>query len=252
MERKSFKGFEVKDAEKGIVEAIFSTFGVVDHDGDVVMPGAFEDGKSVTIGAYNHGSVRGSMWPVGKGTISTTKKDARVTAQFFMDTTPGKDAFNAVKGMGEIQEWSYAFDVLEEAKPDREEFPGAFRILKKLDPFEISPVIRGASIGTRTLAAKDLDSFIEELKETVIPIRFQLVEEKPTGENEEKADSEEKTDPPEEGGDPPAGETDGSGEEEKASEAPAEEATNEEARKEFEREAKAEAERFRRNMERYT
>ena len=34
--------------------ATFSRFNVIDHDGDVTRPGAFEDGKAVLVGAYQH------------------------------------------------------------------------------------------------------------------------------------------------------------------------------------------------------
>ena len=72
MSTKSLGRFEVKDADKGQVAAVFSTFDVVDLDGDVTKSGAFEDGAEVVISAYGHQSWQG-MLPVGKGTIRQTK-----------------------------------------------------------------------------------------------------------------------------------------------------------------------------------
>jgi hypothetical protein len=53
--------------EKGAVRAIISTMNVVDHDGDLVLPGAFGQ-QRVIISAYGHGSWQGAL-PVGKGRI---------------------------------------------------------------------------------------------------------------------------------------------------------------------------------------
>ncbi len=56
---KSLTRFEVKDAEEGVVEAVFSTFDVVDSDGDITRKGAFDDGASVLISAYGLAMRRG-------------------------------------------------------------------------------------------------------------------------------------------------------------------------------------------------
>jgi hypothetical protein len=36
------------------VSAVFATFGVIDRDGDLALPGAFEDGAEVDISSYGH------------------------------------------------------------------------------------------------------------------------------------------------------------------------------------------------------
>lgn len=144
---------ELKAGDSGQVTAIFSTFDVVDHDGDVTLAGAFEDGAKVRISAYNHTSWGGAL-PVGKGVIHADTKQAVMDGQFFTDTTHGRDTFNTVKQLEEIGEWSYGFDVIESSDGMFEDRP--VRFLKQLKVHEVSPVLLGAGIGTRTLAAKSL------------------------------------------------------------------------------------------------
>lgn len=142
---------EVKDADKGQVSAIFSTFNVVDSDGDVTLPGAFADGAPVRISAYGHTTWQGAL-PVGKGTVRTTGTEAILEGQFFMDTTAGRDTFAVVKEMGGLQEWSYGFDIDEADQGERD--GQMVRILRSLTVHEVSPVLLGAGVGTRTLAVK--------------------------------------------------------------------------------------------------
>lgn len=149
---KSLSHVEVKSASKGQVEAVFSTFNVIDKDGDVTFPGAFTDGEEVVISTYGHEVWKGGL-PVGKGHIRTTRTEAILDGQFFMDTTAGRDHFEVVKAMGPRQEWSYGFDVLHQ--PETGMFQGRkANFLKKLKVYEVSPVFQGAGINTRTLAVK--------------------------------------------------------------------------------------------------
>jgi hypothetical protein len=73
----------------------------------------------------------------------------------FLATTDGRDTFECLKEMGSDQEWSFGFRILgAEVPSDDERKQGARRILTKLDAFEVSPVIVGAGVGTRTTAVK--------------------------------------------------------------------------------------------------
>lgn len=166
---------EIKDADKGLIEATFSTFGVTDHDKDVTLPGAFEEGAKVVISAYGHRSWMGEM-PVGRGKIRVEGDRAVLEGKFFMSTERGRETFETVKQMGDLQEWSYGFDVLETGEVTQElREKGVRRVLKKLKVFEVSPVLRGAGIGTETLSAKSADvpksepTEIEAPAETVSP-----------------------------------------------------------------------------------
>lgn len=151
------KGLELKitDADKGEVEAVFSTFNVIDHDGDVLLPGAFEDGAKVRISAYGHRSWWGDL-PVGRGVIRAEKDRAVLEGQLFLSTEGGRETFEVIKQMDELQEWSYSLDEIETALVSDlpENLRGANRAIRKVKVFEVSPVLAGASIGTQTLSVK--------------------------------------------------------------------------------------------------
>lgn len=153
MANKSFSGVEIKSADKGQVSAVFATFNVIDKDGDVTLPGAFENGAKCVISAYGHKSWNGEL-PVGSGYIRTTATEAILEGQFFMDTTQGRDTFNAVKQLAAqgLGEWSYGYDVLDAMPGD---FEGqSVQYLKRLFVSEVSPVLVGAGVNTRTVGVK--------------------------------------------------------------------------------------------------
>lgn len=158
---KSLRGVrvEIKDADRGEVDAVFATLGVKDSDGDVTLPGAFEAGAPVVISAYGHASWGGAL-PVGKGTIREVKNEAIMSGQFFMDTTHGRDTFLTVKGLGPIQNWSYGYDPVDYSFG---EFEGdQVRFLAKQQVHEVSPTLLGAGVNTRTLGTKGASTFIGE------------------------------------------------------------------------------------------
>ena len=161
---------EVKDADQGIVEAVFSRFDVVDLDGDVTRKDAFTDGAPVRISAYNHASWSGAL-PVGKGVLRVRDDVAVMQGEFFLQTTQGRDTFEVIKQMGDLQQWSYGFDV---TKHSFGEFDGQkdVRFLEGLQVHEVSPVLLGAGIDTMTLAVKNAArglSFTQEA-ETVLAV----------------------------------------------------------------------------------
>lgn len=154
MDSKSLAGIEIKDETKGEVEAVFATLNVKDKDDDVTLPGAFENGASVVISSYNHKSWEGAL-PVGKGTIYEVGDKVIMKGQFFMDTAAGRDTFAVIKHLGNRQEWSYGFKVEDSEQGD---FKGeSVRMLKKMAVYEVSPVMRGAGVGTQTTYAKAAD-----------------------------------------------------------------------------------------------
>jgi HK97 family phage prohead protease len=168
VDSKALNSVEIKDAEKGRVTAVFSTFGVIDKDGDVTEKGAIKDGTKVRISAYNHGSWQGAL-PVGKGVIRVDGKEARLEGEFFMNTTHGRDTFETVKALSEDgqQEWSYGFKVRKDAPGEVE--GKRVRVLKELDVYEVSPVMIGAGVGTRTLAIKSeaTDQLVELIRKAL-------------------------------------------------------------------------------------
>ena len=103
--------FELKgDGEiKGQVNAEFSVFNTLDSDGDVVLPDAVRSGfKSGDVPmVWSH------KWdmPIGKGKINKDKDKATFEGNFFKDTESGKEAYNLVKSMGDLQQWSFGYEV---------------------------------------------------------------------------------------------------------------------------------------------
>lgn len=153
METKTYRApIELKqedDEEKGEFRATFSRFNVIDHDGDVTVPGAFKEGQEVIVEPWNHG------WtlPTGKGVIKSDEEKAWIDGRFFLETQAGREHYSTVKGLGGLAEWSYSFDIEEAGEGD---FEGSqVRFLRQLDVVGVGPVTRGAGIGTETTAIKD-------------------------------------------------------------------------------------------------
>ncbi len=164
MNKKALARVEVKDESKGEVEAVFATLNVKDRDNDVTVPGAFENDAEVVISAYNHKSWEGAL-PVGKGVIQEVGDEAVFKGRFFLNTTAGRDTFEVVKELGAKQEWSYGFNVDDS---EHGNFKGeSVRFLKRMTVHEVSPVMRGAGIGTTTRHAKSLRDEVAEAVDAV-------------------------------------------------------------------------------------
>jgi HK97 family phage prohead protease len=156
LERKTVR-LELKDAEPGSFRAVFSTFNVIDKDGDVTRPDAFTKGQEVRIAQWGH---NWGALPVGKGAIDFDESKAWVDASFFLDTQAGADTYATVKNLGSLQEWSFGFTPTKHSVGD---FDGQkVRFLEAIDAFEVSPVMKGAGIGTHTEAIKGHMSLEEE------------------------------------------------------------------------------------------
>ena len=138
-------------AEDGSFEAVIATLGVVDRDGDIVEPGAFGDATVQVLPAHDSGSV-----PLGKAQIVERGNLAIAVGQFNMEIEKARDWSSSLrfdlKSPPAIQEWSWGF-VIEEAASDTVDGEPIRRLID-VDTFEVSPVLRGSSVGTRTLSAK--------------------------------------------------------------------------------------------------
>jgi len=153
--RKVVHDVHLKDAEEGKVRAVVATLGAVDKDGDIITPGAFGT-QDVVVSGFNHGSFEGTL-PAGRGTVMESGSKAVADLQFFMDTTGGADAFRTIKGLGDLGEWSFGFDIAEGGRRDptpEERAAGAVRVLTSLEVHEVSPVLLGAGVATGTVSAK--------------------------------------------------------------------------------------------------
>lgn len=158
-ETKTFGAFEIKDAEAGEVTAIVATLGVVDKDGDVLLPGSFPSSAAVKMSGYSHDVVLDGAAPVGKGTISVDGDKAVFRGKFFLSTQRGRESFNMVKELGADGEWSFGYPrgVQTTALTDDWRAKGARRLITGLQPIEASPVFVGAGVGTGTLMTKAAD-----------------------------------------------------------------------------------------------
>ena len=154
MEKKIYQGeMRLKEnaEQTGEFEAVFATLKVRDHDEDVTLDGAF-GAQEAPVAHYGHNHV---MLPVGRGRILERDGKAIMEGRFFLDTQGGREHYLTVKNLGGLQQWSYAFDVLDEA---RGSFEGHdVRFLKALKVHEVSPVLVGAGIGTETTEIKTGD-----------------------------------------------------------------------------------------------
>lgn len=165
---KEIKSFDlsIKDdgEEKGSVEAVFSVYNNVDSDGDVVVPGAVKSGfaNNQVPMVFAH------KWdqPIGKGIIEEKEDSAVFKGSFFMETEAGKEAYNLVKSMGDLQQWSFGFRVndSEVGKIQKDNSETQARFLKDLTVYEVSPVLVGANQETYTLAIKTGEDTVYESK----------------------------------------------------------------------------------------
>jgi Caudovirus prohead serine protease len=161
--RKALVGVEIKAADSRGARAIFSRYNLRDADGDVTEPGAFNGNGEIVVSAYGHMSWQGVL-PVGKGRIVDQGGWAEADLEW-LDTVGGRETADTIKQLGGLMQWSYGYDVLESA-------PGEFagqqvRFLKRLKVYEVSPVLVGAGVNTRTLEASSRDAGLVELRRYV-------------------------------------------------------------------------------------
>jgi len=181
VERKRFKAVDTSIDDAGHVKFRFAQLNVLDHGNDIISPGAFEQGKQVAMSAWNHSSW-GNVPAVGKGKISSDDQWAQFEGDFFTGTATGKENYATVKAMGDLQEYSFGFDVVQQksitactkcmkmigdeadvgkACPQCGTKGTPARALLKLNTFEASPVLMGQGIGTGTDSIKSGEPEIE-------------------------------------------------------------------------------------------
>lgn len=137
--------------EDGSFEAVIATLGVVDRDGDIVEPGAFGNATVHVLPAHDSGSVS-----LGKAQIVERGNLAIAVGQFNMEIQKAVDWSSSLrfdlKHPPSIQQWSWGFVIEKDSRDTIDGDP--VRRLIDVDTFEISPVVRAASVGTGTLSAK--------------------------------------------------------------------------------------------------
>lgn len=171
MSTKSFvPQFKAVD-DDGTASWVMATLNAIDSDGDVTLPGAFGADQTFSIvPAHDVGHV-----PLGKGTLREEGNEAIVDAKFNLDIPAGRDWHAAIKfdlaNPPAVQEYSYSYNLFEGGWR-RGQFQGkSVRFFQPLgdggpglEVYESSPVIRGAGVNTRTLAAKSNLKFAEHIE----------------------------------------------------------------------------------------
>lgn len=143
------------DAPEGTFSATFATLNVIDHHGDVLLPGLIDEGKTVPVGGYQHDMM---SLPVGKAVMHSDANRVWIDGEFNLATQIGRDTYETVKALQDVLEWSFVFTVQAADFGPFDTGAGVVdvRYLKKLDVWSVDPVLRGAGIGTRTDAIKSL------------------------------------------------------------------------------------------------
>ncbi len=131
---------------RGELEAVFSTFDVVDSQGDVVKASAFTDGQAVPL-TWSHDWDR----PIGHGVVRVERDRAVFKGKLWLDTQDGLESFKKIKN-NPGQEFSWGFTILEAEPGVHAGVP--VRVITKTIVHEVSPVLVGAGVGTHVLAVK--------------------------------------------------------------------------------------------------
>ena len=155
MDRKSLSIEAMDEAGTGL--ARIATLSAVDHDGDTYATGAFGwktggDQWAQILPCHDWRAM-----PLGKARVYEQGDTVFADLKLNLDHQAGRDwhaalKFDLAQGAA-IQEWSYGFNVLDADYQQRGD--NRVRVLKRLDVMEVSPVLRGAGLGTATLALKN-------------------------------------------------------------------------------------------------
>lgn len=145
---------QVKDATTGEVEVVFATLGVKDLDGDIILPGAIEEGASIDISGYGHAVWKGDR-PVGVGSIHEVGDELVMKGRYFMDVDEARNDFHTVKGLAEAGKGEWSFGLINTVSTKGTHNGQTGNLISSVEVPEVSPVWKGAGINTRTLVAKN-------------------------------------------------------------------------------------------------
>lgn len=141
---------QVKAVGDGKVTAVFSTLNTIDKDQDVTLPGAFGAQKAKISPAHDWAEPG-----MGVADIREEGNEAIAEMKFYLDMASASEWYKSIKNNfdnGVPQEYSYGYDVLDSGQGTFGDKP--VRFLKSLKVHEVSPVMIGAGVNTRTMAAK--------------------------------------------------------------------------------------------------
>jgi len=153
---------KVIDGTEGIVEAFVNTMGVIDADGDVIEPSAFD--RSIennlplpVLQGHDQSKIIGKVIDAKPVRMLGDEYKLHATMQINMEKQSGRDAFSDIQG-DYVQRWSVGFNLNpDNVEMERTDSGDTIRRIKQLDLVEVSTVIRGASPDTLTIAAKSIE-----------------------------------------------------------------------------------------------
>ena len=160
------------DEADGIVEAYTNTMGVIDSDGDVVEPTAFDQSirenlPIPVLSGHDQSKLVGKVIFAQPEYIDGDEYRLYTRMQFNMETEAGRDAYSNVAG-NYVREWSVGFNIPQKFDVSHEgnDVSTVIRRIANLDWVEVSAVIRGSSPSTGTVAAKSAASDEPSTSET--------------------------------------------------------------------------------------
>jgi len=143
---------EVKELnDQGEGSLVFATLNKPDKSNDVLLPGAIGEQIVPMIASHSWDTV-----PIGKARLYESGNEARADFALNLQTKLGRNWYSSIRfdldNPPALQQYSYAFD----ADTDFGEMEGQrVRFLRRVKVHEVSPVLLGAGINTRTLSLKE-------------------------------------------------------------------------------------------------
>ncbi len=159
--------------EAGTGQAVIATLNVVDADEDMTLAGAFGEQMVPMVPTHDWGHV-----PIGKARLHEVGDELIADFSINLKIESARDWYEALKfdleHLPAKQEWSYGYTVLDSGAGEHQ--GRHVRFLKRMRVHEISPVLLGAGIGTRTLDVKRGGLTLDDQAEIVLQEAKALLE----------------------------------------------------------------------------
>lgn len=144
--------------------AVLARLGVRDKDGDVLVSGLLGGEQQAPL-------IQAHDWQIPAfGRAVVRERNGEMIADFTlnMNSPRGKEwasvlAFDLAQLGGPVQAWSWGFSVLPDGSEMGTHEGERVRFLRRIKLHEVSPVVVGASVGSRTLSLKNASVDREEL-----------------------------------------------------------------------------------------
>lgn len=148
--------------DKGTALALLADMSKVDHGQDGYEKGAFSwQGDQHVPVICNHNQ---NVMPFAKARVFEEGDLALADIKYNLETQAGREWYASAKfdmDQGNpAQEWSYGYKALQYKTVFRQGIKG--RLLKQIDVFEVSPVIRGMALVSGTIDVKSLKAALKE------------------------------------------------------------------------------------------